>query len=450
MAGNMNPPECAAYFANDPNPATARTHCLRDCLLGSIAHNTSQPPPAGSGVPNWPSYGFNTPITAAGLAGTLYPNLIFDQNCNFQGIASNYNTISNACGGIILHGALSPISLVMEEGYDIEADVSIVAFPVDNSKDNKLYTWKASDKAPLLVYDPEQKGEIRSANQLFGNWTFGGKQLASLVTGGVSTEWRDGYEALATLDRNRDGKVSGEELKHLALWFDSNRNGISESGEVQSLAKHDVTELYYAADRRDELTRSVHASKGFLREANGKKSLGASVDWYSASADALDAFMKNAEQMSRRSADSIKQHASDSAVAKNSSVDISGRWRWSATSAADFPSDRKPQGVFYIQEDGKGGFLMASMNYSKGSLQSKSVIGMKFAAMSGTKSITDAGLTIVQFETPNDTGGAGAHLKSSAVLRSDGSMDGETTAFGNFIIGKTGTIRYQWIATRDE
>jgi hypothetical protein len=192
----------------------------------------------------------------------------------------------------ILHGAYtrSPISLVFDDSYDFENNVAIVSFPLEPNSDAKLYSWKASSKTPLLVYDPEHKGRITSAEQLFGNWTFGGQRVASLFENGTNTAWRNGFEALATLDSNGDGKVSGDELRNLALWFDANQNGVSEIGEVQTLDAHGIKELYYAVDRTDPETKSVYATHGFLREVDGRETIGKAVDWYSTANSGVDQF----------------------------------------------------------------------------------------------------------------------------------------------------------------
>jgi hypothetical protein len=99
-------------------------------------------------------------------------------------------------------------------------------------------------KTPLLVYDPTGTGQVQSAEQLFGNWTFGASHSfvnkVSLNKGSQAEDeylWANGYEALAVLDTNSDGEISGEERALLALWFDDNQDGISQKGEVQSLAR---------------------------------------------------------------------------------------------------------------------------------------------------------------------------------------------------------------------
>jgi hypothetical protein len=181
----------------------------------------------------------------------------------------------------------SPISLIWESGYDAESELSFTEFPLEPGKPNRTYVWKASENAPLLVYDPLHRGEITSATQLFGDWTFGGKQFASLAIGSeaAGTKWENGYEPLKTLDRNKDGMLSGAELEPLGLWFDRNRDGVSQQGEVKTVAETGVTKIFVSPDRRDELSGAVHAKLGYERTVDGKTVTGASVDWYGRSGE---------------------------------------------------------------------------------------------------------------------------------------------------------------------
>ena len=77
--------------------------------------------------------------------------------------------------------------------------------------------------AGLLVWDPEKSGEITSARQLFGSYTF---QIFRAT----------GYEALAALDDDGDGFLRGAELRGVRVWFDTNSDGRSEPSEVHDLA----------------------------------------------------------------------------------------------------------------------------------------------------------------------------------------------------------------------
>jgi len=60
---------------------------------------------------------------------------------------------------------------------------------------------------------------------------------------GSGNGFADGYEELATLDRNRDGRLTGDELDGLFVWQDANGNAIAGISEVKSLADLGITEL---------------------------------------------------------------------------------------------------------------------------------------------------------------------------------------------------------------
>ncbi len=104
-----------------------------------------------------------------------------------------------------------------------------VPFDLDGSGFLRRWGW-ITPKAAWLVYDHDGTGRITSGLQLFGNVTFW-------------IFWRDGYAALASLDDDGDGQLSGAELRHLALWQDRNGNGICEPGEVRPLAEFGITAL---------------------------------------------------------------------------------------------------------------------------------------------------------------------------------------------------------------
>ena len=163
----------------------------------------------------------------------------------------------------------TPISLAWENpNIGVSDKAAAVQFPLDLSESysKKWFRWFGSDRYPLLVYDPEHKGNITSPSRLFGNFTFG-------------KVWESGYDALATLDINKDKVVSDQELKDLGLWFDSNRDGISQKGEVKSLSELKVTKLFYEADGSLVGSGNAFVLNGFEREVDGKKITGSSIDW---------------------------------------------------------------------------------------------------------------------------------------------------------------------------
>jgi hypothetical protein len=63
--------------------------------------------------------------------------------------------------------------------------------------------------------------------------------------------WRDGFQALASLDDNHDGWLSGAELEGIAVWIDRNQNGESDPGEVISLAEAGIARISVEASTAD-------------------------------------------------------------------------------------------------------------------------------------------------------------------------------------------------------
>jgi len=104
-----------------------------------------------------------------------------------------------------------------------------VAFDLDGSGLKRHWGW-ITPKAAWLVFDGKQSGQITSGLQMFGNATFW-------------IFWRDGYQALGSLDANGDQLIEGEELRGLALWHDANGNGISEPGEVKPVSAYGIDQL---------------------------------------------------------------------------------------------------------------------------------------------------------------------------------------------------------------
>ncbi len=121
-----------------------------------------------------------------------------------------------------------------------------VPFDLDGTGRHMQWPW-LKPTTGLLVWDPQNTGKIISGRQLFG----------------TATWWllfANGYAALDSLDDNRDGVLSGSELRGIGVWFDKNGNGCSDPGEVQP-----VTEFGVQAIR----TRSTGSDHGMLINAQG-------------------------------------------------------------------------------------------------------------------------------------------------------------------------------------
>ncbi|MCA9310866.1 MAG: hypothetical protein KDA21_06650, partial [Phycisphaerales bacterium] len=74
----------------------------------------------------------------------------------------------------------------------------------------------------LLVWQPDSAVPITSGRQLFGSGTW-------------LMRFSNGYRAMDALDDDRDGVLRGDELRHLAAWFDRNSDGVSQPDEVRPL-----------------------------------------------------------------------------------------------------------------------------------------------------------------------------------------------------------------------
>ena len=278
------------------------------------------------------------------------------------------------CGSFTTnYQASSPISLLWDEEHALEAEATSVQFPLNPYLVGRWYQWKASAAAPLVVFDPLHRGEITSGTQLFGNWTFGGRHYAALRgdhPSETSSEWADGYSALASLDANADGVLTGAELAPMGLWFDADRDGISDVGEVLTFERAGVTKLFVRSDSRDAVTGSIWASRGYERVVNGQVKVGKSVDWYGAAGNTpLDVAQKLQAQATLTAPDAVHHagRAEQSPVpAENHSgfltheTRISGIWEFSFDGAT---SSKSPAGYLVLADRGEkdGGVFGYSM-----------------------------------------------------------------------------------------
>jgi hypothetical protein len=129
-------------------------------------------------------------------------------------------------------GAVTPIIFSLDQPRSLDDLLDTrktVTFNLDGTGRPQRYVWVQPDTA-ILVWDPDNSGQIRSGHQLFGSVSF-------------NMFWSDGYRALDALDDNRDGVVSGKELQGLGIWHDRNQDGVSQSGEVVPIGKTAITSI---------------------------------------------------------------------------------------------------------------------------------------------------------------------------------------------------------------
>jgi hypothetical protein len=128
--------------------------------------------------------------------------------------------------------SVSPIIIPLQDRVDVGDMVDMsasVVFDADGSGIRKPWTW-IKPSAGWLVYSPKKAKPVDSALRLFGNVTFW-------------MFWDNGYQALASLDDDHNGALSGAELNDLAVWRDANMNGVADAGEVEPLAEWGIVSV---------------------------------------------------------------------------------------------------------------------------------------------------------------------------------------------------------------
>lgn len=107
-----------------------------------------------------------------------------------------------------------------------------VSFDI-RGKGAQLVDWVENPNDVAFLVRPKN-GKVYSVKQLFGD-----------------DKAENGFEALRAYDSNHDGKIdkSDRRFGELRLWFDRNRNGKVDPGEIEHLEKYGVDEIYLSYNR---------------------------------------------------------------------------------------------------------------------------------------------------------------------------------------------------------
>ncbi|MFP3544106.1 VCBS domain-containing protein [Rhizobium sp. SIMBA_035] len=164
--------------------------------------------------------------------------------------SSNFVAAPSAIDPIILdldHNGVALTSLDHGVQFDINAD---------GHKDQ--IAWTAGSDG-ILALDVDGNGKIDNGSEIFSPHFAGGNYATGLA-------------ALATLDTNHDGKIDAadEAFSKLTIWQDLNHNGVTDAGELSSLADQHITSISLdAAASNTSINGQTILSEGSYSTADG-------------------------------------------------------------------------------------------------------------------------------------------------------------------------------------
>ena len=186
-----------------------------------------------AGLPNLPPAGIASLVSAE--AGGAYTRLAERDHARLNpGEKTSLAEVKLGLSKLkrIPIGAITPIIFSLHPGAPIGSLLSNrkrVSFDLRGYGERETWPWVAPGTA-ILVWDPQSRGIITSARQLFGTYSF-------------EIFWQNGFEALETLDDNGDGVLSGDELSGIRVWIDADGSGICHSCDVHDLSELGITSI---------------------------------------------------------------------------------------------------------------------------------------------------------------------------------------------------------------
>ncbi|MDX2157687.1 MAG: calcium-binding protein [Hyphomicrobiaceae bacterium] len=178
-----------------------------------------------------PGYDFD----AARMPGdiTVYEQQVtFGRDHNLAAYQALVNLALKAGFGTGIYGT-DPLMLDLDgDGLElIRRDLASVYFDLDGDNFAERTAWTRNGDDGFLVRDLNGNGSIDGVAEMFGDAT------------------TPGFTALAALDGNADGKITSADagFSTLRVWRDLNGDGVTDAGELATLAETGITEISVTA-----------------------------------------------------------------------------------------------------------------------------------------------------------------------------------------------------------
>ena len=187
------------------------------------------------------STGINNLLNAAPLATTPILDQLTPLLSSLNAMRNGYQDNGTQCITTLqsLFGTAeitrSPLVLDLNgDGVTTLSKSAGVHFDLDGNGFAETTGWVAPTDG-LLVWDRNGNGVIDNGTELFGNNTV-------LASGAKAA---NGFAALADLDTNHDGVVNSLDanFSNLMVWKDANSNGVTDAGELLTLAQAGVQSI---------------------------------------------------------------------------------------------------------------------------------------------------------------------------------------------------------------
>jgi len=146
-------------------------------------------------------------------------------------LVTQYNAAFNVASPLVLDLVGTGLHLTALNGTVANGGVvAPVYFDMENSGFGIATGWIGSGSG-LLAMDVNGNGKIDNQSELFGNQS--------------GAQGSDGFSSLAKLDSNHDGQITAADtnFNKLRVWVDSNQDGISQPGELFTLAQLGITSI---------------------------------------------------------------------------------------------------------------------------------------------------------------------------------------------------------------